>query len=97
MENHYHLLLEITEENLSQALHLINGGYTTYFNRVYDRSGHLFQGRYRAILVERDEYASVLSRYIHLNPVRAGISEVRGSTRGAAIRLILIQCRNQHG
>ncbi len=78
MENHYHLLLEITEENLSQALHLINGGYTTYFNRVYDRSGHLFQGRYRAILVERDEYASVLSRYIHLNPVRAGISRSPG-------------------
>ena len=75
MENHYHLLLEISELNLSQALHLINAGYTTYFNRVYNRSGHLFQGRYRAILVERDQYASVLSRYIHLNPVRAGIAK----------------------
>ena len=75
MENHYQLLLEISELNLSQALHLINAGYTTYFNRVYNRSGHLFQGRYRAILVERDQYASVLSRYIHLNPVRAGIAK----------------------
>jgi hypothetical protein len=75
MENHYHLLLEIAKENLPQAMHLINGGYTTYFNRIHNRSGHLFQGRYRAILVEKDRYALALSRYIHLNPYRAGISK----------------------
>ena len=51
----------------------INSAYTTYFNRKRERSGHLFQGRYNAILVEADEYAMELSRYIHLNPVRAGI------------------------
>lgn len=73
MENHYHLLLETKEANLSQAMHFINGGYTSYYNRVYHRSGHLFQGRYRAILVEKDQYVSTLSRYIHLNPVRAGL------------------------
>lgn len=75
MENHYHLLLETSEPNLSQSMHFINGGYTTYYNRVYHRLGHLFQGRYRAILVEKDSYASILSRYIHLNPVKANLSK----------------------
>jgi len=51
----------------------INGAYTTYFNAKRERSGHLFQGRYKAILVDADEYAKELSRYIHLNPVRAAI------------------------
>jgi putative transposase len=73
MDNHYHLLLETSEPNLSQALHYINGGYTSYYNRAYGRSGHLFQGRYRAILVEKDAYATTLSRYIHLNPFRASL------------------------
>jgi hypothetical protein len=51
----------------------INGAYTAYFNAKWSRSGHLFQGRYKAILVEMDEYAKELSRYIHLNPVRANM------------------------
>jgi len=73
MDNHYHLFLETPRGNLSQIMHHINGAYTTYFNVKRDRSGHLFQGRYKAILVDADEYAVELSRYIHLNPVRAGI------------------------
>jgi REP element-mobilizing transposase RayT len=73
MDNHYHLFLETPRSNLSQIMHHINGAYTTYFNVKRDRSGHLFQGRYKAILVDADEYAVELSRYIHLNPVRAGI------------------------
>jgi len=73
MENHYHLLLETHEPNLSLAMHFLNSAYTSYFNLIHQRSGHLFQGRYRAILVERDPYALVLSRYVHLNPVRAGL------------------------
>ena len=73
MENHYHLLLETPRGNLSQILHHINGAYTTYFNIRHGRSGHLFQGRFRAILVEKDSYGEALSRYIHLNPVRAGL------------------------
>lgn len=71
MDNHYHLLLETPSGNLPQIMQHINGAYTTYFNVKRDRSGHLFQGRYKAILVEKDEYAKELSRYIHLNPVRA--------------------------
>ena len=73
LSNHYHLLLETPSGNLSEIMHHINGAYTTYFNVKRKRSGHLFQGRFKAILIEEDEYATELSRYIHLNPVRAGI------------------------
>ena len=75
LTNHYHLLLETPLGNLSQIMRHINGAYTTYFNSRRQRSGHLFQGRYKAIVVDADEYAGELSRYIHLNPVRAGIVE----------------------
>jgi putative transposase len=75
MSNHYHLLLETPMGNLSQIIRHINGAYTTYYNTKWQRAGHLFQGRYKAILVEADEYAGELSRYIHLNPVRAGITD----------------------
>jgi putative transposase len=74
MRNHYHLLMETPAGNLSQIMRHINGAYTTYFNVKRKRAGHLFQGRYKAILVEADEYAAELSRYIHLNPVRVGIA-----------------------
>jgi putative transposase len=75
MDNHYHLLLETPAANLPQIMRHINGAYTTYFNVKRERSGHLFQGRYKAILVEMDAYAKELSRYIHLNPVRAKMVE----------------------
>ncbi len=71
MDNHYHLFIETPAGNLSQIMQHINGAYTSYFNKKHERSGHLFHGRYKAILVEADEYAKELSRYIHLNPVRA--------------------------
>lgn len=73
MSNHYHLLLETPEGNLSQIMRHINGAYTIYFNVKRKRAGHLFQGRFKAILVEADAYAAELSRYLHLNPVKAGI------------------------
>lgn len=73
MNNHYHLLMETPAGNLSQIMRHINGAYTTYFNVKRKRAGHLFQGRYKAILVEADTYLLELSRYIHLNPVRVGI------------------------
>jgi REP element-mobilizing transposase RayT len=72
MRNHYHLLLETPHGNLSEIMQHINGAYTTYFNVKRKRVGHLFQGRFKAILIEADEYAMELSRYIHLNPVRGG-------------------------
>jgi putative transposase len=73
MNNHYHLILETPAGNLSEIMQHINSAYTTYFNLKRKRAGHLFQGRYKAILVEANEYLVELSRYIHLNPVRAGI------------------------
>lgn len=71
MTNHYHLLLETPHGNLSQIMRHINGAYASYFNTRHSRVGPLLQGRYKAILVEKDTYAQELSRYIHLNPVRA--------------------------
>jgi len=73
MDNHYHLLLQTPSGNLSRIMHHINASYTGYFNRTHRRAGHLFQGRYKGILVEPDSYAMELSRYIHLNPVRSEI------------------------
>ncbi len=72
MSNHYHLIIETPEGNLGKVMQYINGSYTNFFNRRRRRSGHLFQGRYKAILVDVDSYLLQLSRYIHLNPVRAG-------------------------
>ncbi len=71
MSNHFHLMLETPLGNLSRIMKHINGSYTTYFNVKHKRAGHLLQGRYKAVLVQADTYAAELSRYIHLNPVRA--------------------------
>jgi REP element-mobilizing transposase RayT len=73
MSNHYHLLLETTQPNISKIMHYINGSYTTYYNIKRRRSGHLFQGRFKSVVVDKDSYFLELSRYIHLNPVRAKI------------------------
>jgi putative transposase len=70
MDNHYHLLLETPEANLSRAMQWLNLSYTAWFNRRRQRSGHLFQGRFKAIVFEPRECALMLSRYVHLNPVR---------------------------
>jgi hypothetical protein len=67
----------------------INGAYTTYFNLKRKRSGHLFQGRYKAILVDIDEYAQALSRYIHLNPVRAKIVEMPEAYQWSSYRFYI--------
>ena len=74
MTNHYHLLVETAEPNLSSAIKWLNGSYATYTNTKRQKCGHLFQGRFKSILVEADEYLKHLSRYIHLNPVRAKLS-----------------------
>lgn len=71
MTNHYHLLVETVEANLSQGMRQLNGAYTQHFNWRHSLVGHLFQGRYKAILVQKESYLSELSRYIVLNPLRA--------------------------
>jgi REP element-mobilizing transposase RayT len=71
MGNHYHLMIETPDGNLSQGMRQLNGVYTQTFNRRHRRVGHLLQGRFKAILVEKDSYLQELCRYIVLNPVRA--------------------------
>lgn len=71
MSNHYHLVIETVEGNLSKGMRHLNGVYTQASNRRHHRSGHLFQGRFKGILVDQDAYFLELSRYVVLNPVRA--------------------------
>ena len=68
MDNHFHLILETPKANLSDLMRHFNISYTAYFNRRHRRVGHLYQGRFKAIVVEADSYLLELSRYVHLNP-----------------------------
>lgn len=86
MDNHYHLLIETPKANISQIMQNINTSYTVYINKKYRRSGHLFQGRFKGIIVDKDEYLVTLSRYIHLNPVRAKIVQRPEDYRWASYR-----------
>lgn len=71
MTNHYHLLIETVDPTLSRGMRQLNGVYTQAFNRRHLRTGHVFQGRYKAILVEKEAHLLELARYVVLNPVRA--------------------------
>ena len=71
MDNHYHLLIETPDGNLSKGMRQLNGVYTQRFNRRHGRVGHVFQGRYKAIIVQKESYLLELARYVVLNPVRA--------------------------
>ena len=75
MNNHYHLLIETPEGNLSAGMRQLNGVYTQAFNRAHRRDGHVFKGRFTAILVEKESHLLELCRYVVLNPVRAGMVE----------------------
>lgn len=72
MDNHYHLLVQTRDANLKKAMHWFGTTYTQRFNRRHSRSGHLFQGRYKSIIVQNNTYMMRLSCYIHRNPLRAG-------------------------
>ncbi|MDQ6959345.1 MAG: transposase, partial [Mariprofundaceae bacterium] len=73
MDNHYHLIIETPEANLSRGMRQLNGVFTQNSNRRHGRCGHLFQGRFKSIVVAADVYLLELSRYVVLNPVRAGM------------------------
>ncbi len=75
MDNHYHLLIETPDANLSAGMCQLNGVYTQLYNKRHRRPGHIFQGRYKAILVDKDNYLLELCRYVVLNPVRAKLVE----------------------
>jgi len=73
MDNHYHLVIETPRANLANGMRQLNGIYTQAYNRRHDRTGHVFQGRYKSIIVDADRYFIELCRYVLLNPVRAGM------------------------
>jgi putative transposase len=73
MGNHYHLLIETPDGNLSKGMRQLNGVYTQRFNRRHDHTGHVFQGRFKGIIVQKESYLLELARYIVLNPVRASM------------------------
>lgn len=75
MSNHYHLIIETAEPNLAKGMRQLNGVYTQYINRAHGRVGHVFQGRYKAILVDKDSHLLELARYVVLNPLRAGMTQ----------------------
>ncbi|MBU0693310.1 MAG: transposase [Candidatus Omnitrophica bacterium] len=76
MSNHYHLFLETLQPNLSKIMQYINTAYTVYYNKKRNKTGHLFQGRFKSLLVDQDSYFLELTRYIHLNPVKAKIVDL---------------------
>ena len=75
MDNHYHLLIQTPDGNLSKGMRQLNGVFTQSSNRRHSRVGHLFQGRFKAILVDSDAYLLELARYVVLNPVRAEMAK----------------------
>ena len=79
MTNHVHLLIETPNDLISRIMQMINFTYTQYFNRKYAKVGHLFQGRYTSYLCDKDSYLLSLVRYIHNNPVRAGLAKDAGA------------------
>jgi len=77
MRNHFHLLLRTPWGNIQEFMRHFNISYTSYYNRVHHRSGHLYQGRYKAFLIDADSYLLDVSRYVHLNPVRIRAEAIR--------------------
>jgi len=86
MDNHYHLLLKTPHANLSKAMRHLNGIYTQCFNRLENRDGALFRGRYKAILIEEENYLLKVSRYIHLNPLEANIAKKKNCYKWSSYR-----------
>jgi len=91
MTNHYHLVVETPDGNLSKGMRQLNGVYTQRFNRRHSRVGHVFQGRYHAILVQEESYLLELSRYVVLNPVRAGVVKAAVDWRWSNYRTVIGQ------
>jgi len=85
-DNHYHLFCRTPEPNLSRAMHMLNQLYAEYFNWRHRRVGHLFQGRFKAFLVDTDAYFREVARYVVLNPVRAGMRKTPGGYKWSSYR-----------
>jgi putative transposase len=86
MTNHFHLLVQTPDPDLAAGMHGVNGTYANYFNRRHNHIGHLFQSRYKATVIERDSHLLESSRYVVLNPVRAGICRRPGYWQWSSYR-----------
>jgi len=89
MGNHYHFLVETLRPTLAKGMREVNGVYTQRFNRRHGRVGHVLQGRYKAVLVQKDTHLLELSRYVVLNPVKAGITETAGDWQSSSYRAVM--------
>ncbi len=89
MSNHYHLLVETRDGNLARGMRQLNGVYTQRVNRRHGQTGHVFQGRYGAVLVQKERYLLAVSRYIVLNPVRAGMVANAGAWPWSSYRMVM--------
>src|SRR5574341_498952 len=89
MPNHVHLLLETPQGNLSKMMQAFQTSYTVYFNKRHRRTGHVFEQRYKAYLIDKDSYLLEVSRYIHMNPVMARIVERPGDHPWSSYRAYL--------
>ena len=89
LDNHFHIFLRTPQPNLSTGMQAFESGYVTYFNKQHPRVGPLFQGRFGAVLVEFESHARVLSRYVHLNPVEAGLARTPGEYAWSSYRYYL--------
>ena len=86
MDNHYHLLIETPDGNLAIGMRQLNGVYTQLFNKLHGRTGHLFQGRYKSILIQKDSHLLEVCRYVVLNPVRAKMVEAPEAWKWSSYR-----------
>jgi putative transposase len=86
MTNHFHLVVQTREANLSRGMHWLNGTYAAWFNQQHERCGHLFGGRFKAFLIETDSYFAEVLRYVALNPVRAKMTERPENYRWSSYR-----------
>ena len=86
MDNHYHFVLQTCQANLSDLMHRVNSVYSSAFNRRHGRCGHLFEGRFKALHIDRDAYLLEVCRYVELNPVRAGMVGEPGQWRWSSYR-----------
>lgn len=89
MSNHFHLLLETDDIDIAKFMKYLASNYAIYFNRKYGYTGHLFEGRYKSSLVKDDVYFLQSSRYIHLNPVKAGMVNCAEEYRWSSYRTVI--------
>jgi putative transposase len=96
MSNHYHLVIETVEANLSKGMQQLNSVYSQRFNQSHRRVGHVFQGRYKAIVVEKERYLLELVRYVILNPVRANMVKTAGQWKWSSYRSMMGKHASPH-